>query len=73
MVFCMFYHGFTMVLPWFYHGFTMVLPSPVAVDVVTTGPSGDEQIRLPVALSKAVQRPFKGTAGLADANHEIKH
>ena len=51
----------------------MVLPSPVAVDVVTTGPSGDEQIRLPVALSKAVQRPFKGTAGLADANHEIKH
>jgi hypothetical protein len=24
-------------------------------------------------LSKAVQRPFKGTAGLADANHEIKH
>ena len=26
---------------------------------MTTGPSGDEQIRLPVALSKAVQRPFK--------------
>ena len=32
---------------------------------ISAGPSGDVQIRLPVALSKAVQGPFKGTAGLA--------